>query len=404
MRLLIFVALLLCVLCGPLRAEQQVAPADVTEIVVLGVDHSAQLINRRQQPAAMRAFFEAVAPSAICIERSPERVARNDHYEFTYEIQDIIIPWARDKGLPLCPFDWVPASEDSALALGIADLEAPPFVRRDAGFQGFLSFPDPRSRTLGLFFADSAEERARHREFYADYPQTPARDFPRRLFLYRTFMQARRIASAARNYPGRRVLVVVGVMHKDDIESILASYSYIRVVQPSAIASEPDEAAIARHTRPEDLAAIAVFNLLGTQWRDQNLDRAWLGEVVAELQRQKPGPESELLAARLAELEGTPARASLAEYSRIAGTAGDAPFSWTGVRDRSRLDSFFDPFGNLTVAQRASVEAARVHHALDEQEAAETLRLGLRQALDSDLKRLQLDAYWARYVIPVDRR
>ncbi|MDQ8756126.1 hypothetical protein RCO27_07765 [Sphingosinicella sp. LHD-64] len=396
MRLLALLGLMFC-LAAPLRAQPAVPPG-VTEVVILGVDHSAQLINRRQQPGAMRAFFEASAPSAICIERAPERVARNDHYEFTYEIQDIIVPWAREMSLPLCPFDWLPSPDDSALALGIADLEAPPFVRRESGFQGFLTFPEARSRTLGLFFADGPEERARYREFYAAYPDAPARDFARRLFIYRTFMQARRIASAARNYSGRRMLVVVGVMHKDDIESILAAYPWVRVVQPSAIAAEPDAAAIARHTRPEDLAAIASFNLLGTQWRDANLDRAWMRETVEALRRQRPGPESDLFAARLAELEGAPARASLAEYLRIAGAAGDAGFTYTGVRDRSRIDSFFGPFGNLNVAQRASVEAARVHHGLGERDATETIRLRLRQALDGELKRLQLDGYWARYV------
>jgi hypothetical protein len=398
MRLLALLGMMFC-LAAPLRA-QPAAPASVTEVVILGVDHSAQLINRRQQPAAMRAFFEAVAPSAICIERAPERVARGDHYEFTYEIQDLILPWAREKSLPLCPFDWLPTAEDSALAFGIADLEAPPFVRRDSGFQGFLTFPDARSRTLGLFFADSAEERARHREFYAAYPDAPARDFARRLFLYRTFMQARRIAAAARTYPGRRLLVVVGVMHKDDIESILAGYPWVRIVQPSAIASEPDAAAVAAYVRPDDLAAIASFNLLGPQWRDPNLDRAWMREVAGTLRRQRPGAESDLFAARLAELEGAPARTSLAEYLRIAGAAGDAAFTYTGVRDRSRIDSFFDPFGNLNVAQRASVEVARVHHALGERDAAEAIRQRLRQALESDLKRLQLDGYWARYVAP----
>lgn len=399
MRLFALLGFLLCSLAAPLRA-QPATPANVTEVVVLGVAHSAQLINRRQQPAAMRALFDALTPSAICIERAPERVARNDHYEFTYEIQDIIVPWARENNLPLCPFDWLPAPDDSALALGIADLEAPPFVRRDSGFQGFLTFPDARSRTLGLFFGDSAEERARHREFYAAYPDAPARDFARRLFLYRTFMQARRIAAAARSYPGRRLLVVVGVMHKDDIESILAGYPWIRVVQPSALAAEPDAAAIARHMRPEDLAAIASFNLLGTQWRDANLDRTWIRHVVDDLRQQRPGPEGDLFAARLAELEGAPARTSLTEYLRIAGSAGETPFTYTGVRDRSRIDSFFDPFGNLTIAQRASVEAARVHYALGENDAADAIRRRLRQALDTDLKRLQLDGYWTRYVAP----
>ena len=97
-----------------------------TEVVLLGVDHGAQLVNRRQQPAALRAFLSAAAPDAVCVERSPGRFARGDHYEFTFEIQDVILPWARETKTPLCPFDWLPSAEDTALAFGIDDLERDP--------------------------------------------------------------------------------------------------------------------------------------------------------------------------------------------------------------------------------------------------------------------------------------
>lgn len=376
-------------------------PADKTEVVILGVDHSAQLINRRQQPGATRAFFDAIAPSAICIERSPERFARNDHYEFTYEIQDIVVPWARDKGLPLCPFDWLPNAEDSALAFGIPDLETPPVTRRDSGFQGFLTFPEPRSRTLGLFFADAPEERDRHRRFYAAYPESATGDFPRRMFLYRTFMQAKRIAAAARNYPGRRILVVVGVMHKNDIEAILSGYSYIRIVQPSTVAVEPDATTVSKFTQMRDLVAIASFNLLGVQWREPAVDRIWMAEIVGELQRRNPGGESDLLSARLAELQGADPRVMLRRYLQIAKNADGARFGWTGVKDNSRIDSFFDPFGNLTVSSRASLEAARIYTHLGRPAESAALRSRLRASLDSDFKRMQLTEYWDRYI---DRR
>lgn len=402
MRALLIFLLLICAI--PPADAAEAPPATPTEVAILGVDHSAQLVNRRQQPAAMRAFFETAAPDAICIERSPERVARNDHYEFTYEIQDVIVPWAREKRIALCPFDWLPSAEDSALALGIADLETVPPLRRPSGFQGFLTFPEPRSRTLGLFFADAPEERARHRDFYAAYPSAATRDFPRRLFLYRTFMQAQRIAAAARNHPGGRILVVVGVMHKEDIEAILADAAHVRIVEPSALAAEPDAAAVARLTRTEDLAAIASFNLLGVQWRDPLVDRGWMAEVVTRLQQQSPGPEADLLAARLAELEGADPRALLARYRQIVTVAGDRRFTWTGVKDPSRLDSYYDPFGNLTVGSRALLEAARLHLRLGERVTADRIRRQLAATLNSEAKRQQLDGYWARYIEPAATR
>lgn len=392
-------AAFLLLAAAPVAAAESEPAA--TEVVILGVDHSAQLVNRRQQPAAMRAFFSSISPAAICIERAPEEFARGDHYEFTYEIQDVIVPWARETKTPLCPFDWLPAPEDTELAFGIADLEAPPLLRKPSGFQGFLTFSDPQTRTNGLFFADEEAERAKHRKFYLNYPDKPRGDFARRLFLYRTFLQARRIALAARKYPDERVLVVVGMMHKDDLERILADHRGIKIVQPSDIASEPGPAEIARHQRVEDLLAIATFNLLGMQSRGEAVDLAWMEDVVGQLQRQQPGAETRLLAARLAEMQGrmSPEQA-LSAYLAIAEEAGEPTFAWDGVKDRKRIDSYFDPFGNLTIAQRARLEAARIYYLLGPDREAEAIRTALRSELGTSLKQAQLDGYWPLYVMP----
>ena len=370
-----------------------------TEVIILGVEHGLQLVNPRHQPAALRAFFNAVEPDAICVERSPLRFSRGDHYEFTYEIQDVIVPWARENSVSLCPFDWLPDQEDSALAFGIDDLERPPFLRKDSGFQGFVTFPEARSLTQGLFFADAEEERSRHREFYSAYPQRPARDFARRLFLYRTFLQARNIAAAAREHVGGRILVVVGVMHKDDIERILSEDPRIRLLQPSDVAAPPDAAAVAAETRTEDLFAIANFNLLGVQSYGNNVDQAWLEGVVDRLERAAPGPETTLLRTLLdLRAKRIDAEAALATYLQIASEAGALRFSWDGIKDRSRLDSIYDPFANLTIAQRASLEAARIHYAAGRTAEAEKIRADLRTTVPTDLQRLQLDGYWPRYV------
>ena len=62
-----------------------------TRLVVLGVDHSAQLVSESNSPGMLSAFFDRVKPDVICIERPPEQAARGDHYEFTYEIQGVVL-------------------------------------------------------------------------------------------------------------------------------------------------------------------------------------------------------------------------------------------------------------------------------------------------------------------------
>src|SRR5690606_29696000 len=78
----------------PLAALANPDEGERTEVVVLGVAHSAMLVAETYQPAVFRAWFERVQPDAICIERPPEEFARNTHYDFTYEIQHIAVPYA----------------------------------------------------------------------------------------------------------------------------------------------------------------------------------------------------------------------------------------------------------------------------------------------------------------------
>ena len=129
------------VLLSSLVVLAGISPPPKTRVVVLGVSHSAQLVADSYQPAVLRAFIQRLRPAAIAFERSPEQYARNDHYEFTYEIQYLTLPYARELGIPVHPIDWYPPVDDQLLGFGV-DLDLPPIVRPGTGFQAFLSFPD----------------------------------------------------------------------------------------------------------------------------------------------------------------------------------------------------------------------------------------------------------------------
>jgi hypothetical protein len=84
-------------------------------------------------------------------------------------------------------------------------------------------------------------------------------------------------------------------------------------------------------------------------------------EELAALPPSEPEAERELFAIRLDQLTHKIApETAIARYrALIAKTPDDLRFSWTGANDPTRLDSYFDPFGNLTVRQRAKLELAR---------------------------------------------
>ncbi len=390
MRFVAAAALLAACVTTPLAAQP------VTEVIVLGVAHSAMLAAESYQPAVFRAYIERVKPDAICIERAPEEFARGSHYEFTYEIQDIAVPYAREHGIPLCAFDWLPAVEDQMLAFGV-NLEEPPFLRGADSYADFITYTDSADLRRDLFYAESADERERNRAWYGSMPEKPRGDFARRLFLYRTFMQAMRIARTAAQYPDGRVLVLVGSMHKDDIEQILSAQPGVRIVSPTS-AGAPSAADVARHVITRDLHAIATFNLLGAQ-SAAVVDARWLGRIVERLSVELPGPESDLLATRHAVLHtGLSAADAVARFRRIAADPAAArPFSWTGVRDRRRVDTFADPFGNLTIAERAALESTRELLRAGNRAAATAARDRLAASM-APLKAAQFNAYWQRWI------
>lgn len=373
-----------------------------TTLVILGTDHSPQLVAERYQPAVFRAFFERVHPDALCIEHPPAAFARGDwrYGEYAYEKRHLALPWARERGVPIYPVDWLPPADDQLLAWGTPDIEAPPFLRPWGYVRGFVSFPAAQL-DLDLFFAEADAARRPVDDWYDRSRQAGERDFPRRLGLYRTFMQAMRIKAVARQHPRATILVVIGYYHKGDIEGVLGGTAGLDIVQPSAF-GHPAPAEVEAAGRREDRCAILSFNLLGVQSREGPVNWAWLGRLVAQLEQDGPTAEGALLGTRLAVLRShLPPEEAAAQYAAIRSLPeAGGRFTFDGVEDRGRVDSYYDPFGNLTVGERALLELARERHKAGHAEAARQLRDELAGAARFHaLQRQQLAAYWDEYVL-----
>ncbi|MFL5613023.1 MAG: hypothetical protein ACJ796_05115 [Gemmatimonadaceae bacterium] len=373
---------------------------DSTTLIILGVDHSAQLVAPAYNPGYFRAFFDRVRPAAICVERSPEEFARGDYYEFTYEVQHIAVPYARAHGIALYPIDWLPSKDDERLAFGRLEVVDPPIVRPASDFQSFLTM-DSSTLHHTLAIGESEEARRATQKFFEAPRARGMRDFPRRLDLYRTFMQAMRIRTALREHAEKTVLVVVGAMHKEDIEFILAGTPGLRIVQPSAYGFPAATDAMAQLERV-DLAAILSFNMLGLQ-SEGAVDWTWIDNVLDRFKSGQPAtPEIALLQTRHDALTHRLAAAAAAStFERLAtSTDSAATFTFTGVEDARRIDSYYDPFGNLRVRQRAMIEAAREWVRAGQQDRARRL---YEQLIDSRqwtaLQRAELSVYWDRYIM-----
>lgn len=365
-------------------------------IVVLGVTHSMQLANAKQQPAALRAFFQKVNPKALCVETTPEQYIQNDFLEFTYEQQYCLIPFAIKKTIPVYPFDWWPRNYDLTLALGYTDNEYPPFARRPNAFLGFLFFNDSTVFKDDLYYAESEKARSELKSWYSLYPEDLKYDYPRRLFLYRTFMQGMHIKKVADKYPGDTILVVVGSYHKDDIEKLLSSQGYSLI--NSASFGNIKKAEIVTHYQKQDDFATASFNLLGLQSATHFIDALLLTETLDRL-KKNPSQETILFETRHNILNNsiTPAKAIERYQDLLKGLPKEQKFTWTGVKNNLRIDSYFDPFGNMTVWQRIHLEMAREYFKLGDRNNYQ-LEKAIVSSEFTGLKNALLHEYIKRYV------
>lgn len=333
--------------------------AQKPKVVVLGVGHSTQLINFDQQPAVIRAFINKVDPAAICIERSPEEFSKNDFYEFTYEQQYVVVPYAKSIKKSLHPIDWLPEEMDMDLAFGIKNLEVPRFTRGNQGFLGFTVFTEKNDFEDGIYFADSKVYSEQIEKWYTKHPSKTSSDFPRRLFLYRTFLQAKRIEKVLENYSDKdTILVVIGSFHKNDIEKHLMESGY-SIVQPSSF-GEINRQDINENFRPEDAYAILSFNLLGMQSNLNKLNPKIIDHAFGHLQKDTSAEKEFFRIKYDLYLSKITSKQAIAYYQKLLTNTDDATaFTWNGVKDKSRIDSYFDLFGNLSFKKRIRLEIAR---------------------------------------------
>jgi hypothetical protein len=343
-----------------------------TRVIVLGVGHSNQLVSKFCQPAVYRAFIDRIKPDVIGIERSPLEYNRSDFYEFTYEQQYIIVPYAKKKQITLRPFDWLPTGEDQQLAWNTNDIEQPPVIRGKVTYKDFIYFNESSVHEEGFFYSETDELKLKL-DNWLKVKGSGESDFPRRLFMYRTYMQAMRIKQIAMDCRGATLLVVVGHMHKSDIENILSSTPYIDLIQPSQF-GYPEKVEIEENIEVRDLFAIATFNLLGIQ-SNHFIDWDWIANVIKSLENNTDGAELQLLKIRMGVLTKLyDTQESIIKYKQLIDKVEiDKIFTFNGVKDILRIDSYFDPFGNLSIFNRLHIEIAREYTKIGNREKAEEI-------------------------------
>ncbi|TSB46049.1 hypothetical protein [Alkalicoccobacillus porphyridii] len=276
-------------------------------------------------------------------------------------------------------------------------MEQPPFIREQGTYKDFLFFPQPFTYENDFFYSERKEGKEEIDRWIANEKAGEA-DFPRRLFLYRTFMQAMHIKQVAKEASGKVVLVVVGHMHKHDIENILKENEDIELVQSSSY-GYPSDQEINNNIEQMDRSFILAFNLLGVQ-ASHGVDWDWMRVLIEEFQGNIA--ETILFQTRLDVLTNkiTP-EAAIHQYQTALDSVEDNKrFSFQRDVEGDRVDTYYDPFGGVSIKIRLFIELAREYYKLSHLQRVEELKehiLNLDEM--NSLKKLQIQGYWEKHLL-----
>lgn len=237
-----------------------------TNIVILGCEHSSQLINPKMSPAVFRAFFNRVRPDAVCLETTAEYITEAKFFHFSYESWGIAYPWAVKNNIPVYGVDWqedIKASERFGTKM---DFDKRKRVVPPSDFNGQEYNPN-----YDIFFADI--DTFEFNRYLLKNISTPAPDGKwsdegfRRYMLFRDMVIAQNILDVAVNYQCATVLVVYGAAHKTGLEYYLQKYfgDDVNIIKPSSY-GYPSPKEIQSEVTKEDEIAVCYFLLRENNW------------------------------------------------------------------------------------------------------------------------------------------
>ncbi|MDD5361685.1 MAG: carbohydrate binding domain-containing protein [Ignavibacteria bacterium] len=243
-----------------------------TNIVVLGCEHSSELINPKMFPAVFRAFFNRLKPDAVCLETKSEWLADKKFFPASYESWGITYPWAVKNNVPVFGVDWQPDIKASERYWTKMDFDKRKREIPSSDSNGLEYNPEN-----DLFFADI--DTFYFNRYWLGNISNPAPEGRwsdegfRRYMLFRDMIIAQNILDVAVNFQCGTVLVVYGAAHKAGLEYYLKKYfsDNVNIIKPSEY-GYPSADEIEKETLKEDELAVCYFLMNDNNWiADKNL-------------------------------------------------------------------------------------------------------------------------------------
>lgn len=242
---------------------------------MIGTVHAPRglLLDSAYSPGHIRATLDRFKPTILAIEATPLAHAFGFYQYATWEIQHVLLPWAKDHQVPVYGIDWQDLDE-SGLRRTLATLR-----NADTAEPASLATREQEAKAVARIITQSmagdfADPEGKHRHEWFVWINSGARnDAPPvrqwwqqasanteqgrvvRTLSTRNDRIIDQILVLLRQSPDARVAVVIGFSHKPDLDRKLTSINGLKVIQLTDFAPiTPSEAR--RRSVPEDVLRI----------------------------------------------------------------------------------------------------------------------------------------------------
>lgn len=341
-------------------------------ILIVGVEHApGQFRTDKFSPAHIRATLEAFKPQVIGVESNPEWFAKEQFYRSTYEAQHLAVLFALDNKIPVYGIDWIGEKNYTQRAhtpkvRNIKKLWENPAEESTPYQYGLSSWNNQlpaQDDTAPDFFVLNGKEYGEKSIKWIDEGKGK-KGSPQEYMEERDNHIVNYITEVADKHPGSRLAIVIGSMHKADLERKLLEKGF-KVVGPQSVvraASMSDGRKMDSSLTAQDIAAILAEAWDSTAQSGATRERGErLLKRLLELSEKDPKAKAwgEYFSARHKMLQGDYAGASR-DFQKIAGgkKLSGFPFRSYGWRQY------------LTVQQSALLELGRIADLQERREEA----------------------------------
>ncbi len=226
----------------PLTKDQFVKINRNETILIIGVQHApGQFWSEKFSPAHIRATLEAFDPQVVGVESNPEWFAKGQFYKATYEAEHIAVPFARDKKISVYGIDWIGeknySQQGHALEVRAIKKILESSTVDSAQYRYGLSswnyqLPAQNNPELDFYALNGIETGEKNLKWIDEgkdkngSPQEYMEDRDNHIVDY--------ITAVADQHSGSRIAIVIGAMHKSDLERKLRAKGF-KVIGPQQV-------------------------------------------------------------------------------------------------------------------------------------------------------------------------